>query len=316
MNHLLASFLIFIAVLLAPSSVQALEMEKVLAFATADSVRIELTPRAGEDFGGVEFRAAITQAVSGRLLWQGALGQTAPGAAKGALFTKTVSGLKPELWNPDSPVLYKLQVTATKDGKAIADKTVRIGFRSMEIRDGQFHLNAVFLRGIAINPPGRTIPPEVAESRPFAEAYVRYLKSQNVNIFRLTSDESQVWFDVCDEQGMMMYAGRYGSPPELDEGKRVAPMDFDRSIAGYRKLFESYVSHPCIVMYLLANELPVSGERGQAFSALLTRAHAALKEWDSTRPYIGNAGYGEGREGDVCDVHRYWGWYYNSFLTY
>ena len=32
--------------------------------------------------------------------------------------------------------------------------------------------------------------------------------------------------------------------------------------------------------------------------------------------HIGNAGYGEGREGDVCDVHRYWGWYYNSFLTY
>ena len=200
----------------------------------------------------------------------------------------------------------------------MATKTVRIGFRSFEIRDGQFHLNGrpVFLRGIAINPPGRTIPPEVGESRAFAEAYVRYLKSQNVNIFRLTTDESQVWFDVCDELGMMMYAGRYGSPPEADEGKRVAPKDFDRCIAGYRKLFEGYVSHPCIVMYLLANELPVSGERGKAFSALLTRAHAALKEWDPTRPYIGNAGYGEGREGDVCDVHRYWGWYYNSFLTY
>ena len=69
-------------------------------------------------------------------------------------------------------------------------------------------------------------------------------------------------------------------------------------------------------MYLLANELPVHGERGEMFSALLTRAHQELKAWDSTRPYIGNAGYGEGREGDVCDVHRYWGWYYNSFLTY
>ena len=62
-------------------------------------------------------------------------------------------------------------------------------------------------------------------------------------------------------------------------------------------IFEGYVSHPCIVMYLLANELPVSGERGKAFSALLTRAHAALKEWDPTRPYIGNAGYGEGQGG-------------------
>ena len=310
--------LILMAILLGPLSLTALEFEKLLAITTAEGLRIEVAPKAGEDFAGVAFRAAITQDGGGRLLWQGPLGQIAPGAAAGAPFTKTLSGLKPELWNPDSPVLYNLQVTAAKDGQVLGAKTVRIGFRSFEIKEGQFHLNGrpVFLRGIAINPPGRTIPPEVGESRPFAEAYVRYLKSQNVNIFRLTTDESQVWFDVCDELGMMMYAGHYGSPPGADEGKRVAPTDFDRSIKAYRKLLESYVSHPCIVMYLLSNELPVSGERGKAFSALLTRAHTELKQWDPTRPYIGNAGYGEGREGDVCDVHRYWGWYYNSFLTY
>jgi hypothetical protein len=313
-----ARLLFLVAVLLAPHSLLALQIEQVLALATADSVRVEIAPMAGEDFVGVEFRAAITQVGSGRLLWQGPLGQIAPGAAASASLTKTLSGLKPELWNPASPMLYNLQVTAAKDGKDLGTKTVRIGFRSFEIKGRRFHLNGrpVFLRGIAINPPGRTIPPEVGESRPFAEAYVRYLKSQNVNIFRLTTDASQVWFDVCDELGMMMYAGHYGSPPGADEGKRVAPTDFDRSIQAYRKLLESYVSHPCIVMYLLANELPVSGERGKAFSALLTRAHEELKRWDPTRPYIGNAGYGEGREGDVCDVHRYWGWYYNSFLTY
>ncbi len=314
----LAPLLVLMATLEACPQVRALEFDKLLALTTTNSVRIEVAPRAGEDFAGVEFGAVITHAGNGRLLWEGPLGQVARRASKGASFTKTVPSLKPELWRPDSPVLYSLRVTAAKAGKTLGAKAVRIGFRSFEIRDGQFHLNGrpVFLRGIAINPPGRTIPPEVGESRPFAEAYVRCLKSQNVNIFRLTTDESQVWFDVCDELGMMMYAGRYGSPPEADAGKRVAPKDFAPCIAGYRKLFESYASHPCIVMYLLANELPVSGERGKAFSDLLTRAHAALKEWDPTRPYIGNAGYGEGREGDVCDVHRYWGWYYNSFLTY
>ena len=307
-----------LTVLLACGSAQALEIEKLLAFATADSVRIEVTPKADGDSQGVEFRAAITRIKDGESLWQGRLDNTASGGGTSGPVTKTVSGLKPERWSPESPVLYHLQVAATKDGKAVASRTVRFGFRSMEIRNGQFQLNGrpVFLRGIAINPPGRTIPPEVGESRAFAEAYVRYLKSQHVNIFRLTTDESQVWFDVCDELGMMMYAGRYGSPPEADEGKSAAPKDFDQCITGYRKLFESYVSHPCIVMYLLANELPVSGERGKAFSELLTRAHTTLKQWDPTRPYIGNAGYGEGREGDVCDVHRYWGWYYNSFLTY
>src|SRR5205807_1421547 len=71
-----------------------------------------------------------------------------------------------------------------------------------------------------------------------------------------------------------------------------------------------------IVIYILANELPVSGARGKAFHDFLTSAYATLKQWDPRRLFIANAGYGEGREGDICDVHRYWGWYYNTFLTY
>src|ERR1035438_3349110 len=87
---------VLIAVLLAPHSLLALEFEKVLAFTTAASVRVEIAPTAGEDFAGVEFRAAITQVGNGRLLWQGPLGQIAPGAAVGTSFTKTLSGLKSE----------------------------------------------------------------------------------------------------------------------------------------------------------------------------------------------------------------------------
>src|SRR5206468_9724164 len=121
---------------------------------------------------------------------------------------ETVSGLKPKIWSPASPTLYILEVFATRDGKTLATRKVRFGFRSFEIHDGQFQLNGqpIFLRGVAINPPGRGIPESVGESRKFAEDYVRFLKSQNLNIFRISTDESQVWFDVCDELGMMLYA--------------------------------------------------------------------------------------------------------------
>ena len=313
-----ASLIVLLAVWLGPLSARGLEIGKVIAITTTNSVRVEIPSATGQDFNGVEFNAEITPARGGAVLWKGSLGQAAADAGKGALLSHTISGLKPTLWSPDSPMLYNLKVTAAKEGNLVEEKTVRVGFRSFEIENGQFHLNGhpVFLRGIAINPPGRTIPAAAGESRAFAEAYVRYLKSQNVNIFRLTVDDSQVWFDVCDELGMMMYAGHYGSPFGSDEGKDAAPKDFDKSIAIYRELLEGFASHPSIVMYLLSNELPTHGKRGEMFSEFLTRAHGVLKAWDSTRPYIGNAGYGEGREGDVCDVHRYWGWYYNSFLTY
>src|SRR5205814_2129706 len=218
--------------------------------------------------------------------------------------------------------LYSLTVTASAPGGAILDKKpVRFGFRTIENRDGEIYLNGhpIFLRGIAINPPGRTIAPAVGMSRKFAEDYVKFLRSRNVNIIRL-EPESQDWFDVCDEQGMMIFQGVYGAPPtgtELRRTKEEVPDDFESSMGAYRKVFESYVAHPCIVINILSNEMPVSGKRGEQFHAFLTKASDwCKKNVDDTRLYIGNAGYGEGREGDINDVHRYWGWYYNTFLTF
>lgn len=307
-------------------------LRSVIAFAGTNQVRVRCELALAPNPGVVELTGEIRHAKTGARLWQGPLGQTGGSPGEIPVVTHTITGLQPELWSLVAPTLYQLKVTAHQAGQNRGEHTVRFGFRSFEIRDGQFHLNGhpIFLRGVAINPPGRGIPAEVGESRQFAEDYVRFLKAQNLNIFRLSTDGSPVWFDVCDELGMMLYAGRYGAPvasekenePEAknelgeETGKRSPPRDFAKSIAGYKQLFSGYASHPSIVEYYLSNELPVSGARGAAFSDYLTRAIAELKLWDATRPYIGNAGYGEGREGDVCDVHRYWGWYYNSFLTY
>jgi beta-galactosidase len=298
---------------------QEVAIAKLLTFATGDEARIEVTLNSTQEVANAELSGLITRYPSGPTLWQGALGSGSIDLHAGtpATLSSTAAHLKAELWEPSSPALYQLKVTARKAGQPLAEKSVRFGFRSFESRNSQFYLNGrpMFLRGLAINPPGRGIPPEVGESRAFAEAYVRCLKNHNVNIIRMTHD-SQVWFEVCDELGMMVYQGVYGSPPANEERKAQAPTDFDKSLAAYKQVFETYAAHPSILIYILSNELPVSGTRGQRFHDFLTRAHAALKPWDPTRLYIGNAGYGEGREGDICDVHRYWGWYYNSFLTY
>jgi len=292
--------------------------EKLLAFSRSNQVRVSAVFQPGNESGEVLFTGRIKRLSTEKVLWEGPLGSVRVQPGKTVAVSNTISGLLPELWTPNSPTLYHLEITARREGKTLAERKTRFGFRSFEIREGQFHLDGqpIFLRGVAINPPGRGIPDNVGETRQFAEDYVRFLKSQNLNVFRISTDESQVWFDVCDELGMMLYAGRYGAPPAADAGKKAVPRDFKESIEGYKRLFESYASHPSIVMYYLSNELPYTGKLGAAYGKFLTRACAELKLWDATRPYIGNAGYGEGREGDVCDVHRYWGWYYNSFLTY
>ncbi|MGB7159023.1 MAG: glycoside hydrolase family 2 TIM barrel-domain containing protein [Tepidisphaeraceae bacterium] len=298
-------------------------IEQVIPFVTADSIRMQVKVSAKEATSGIELAAVIVPVTAkAKPIWSGqiAIVDAAPNSPTTA--DRHVTALKPQLWEPASPHLYNLIVTASQDGKRLAAKTIRFGFRSFEVKDAQFHLNGrpIFLRGIAINPPGRGIPEDVGTTRKFAEDYVRFMKSRGVNMIRM-EPESPVWFDVCDELGMMVFQGRYG-PPASAPGvagsvKAGPPADFDASMAAYVELFQNYPQHPSIVIYVLANELPrIHLANGKAWHDYIVKAHAHLKKWSPETVYIGNAGYGEGREGDVNDVHRYWGWYYNNALTY
>jgi beta-galactosidase len=294
----------------------SLSVEKLVPFATADSLRFT-AELAGEFAEPVNLEGAIQRVGSKEIFWNGKLSPANVRPGQSLKLENTIRDLRPALWEPAHPVLYEFTLRARTASGNTAEKKVRFGFRSFESVNGQLRLNGrpIFLRGIAINPPGRTIPDEVGKSREFAEAYVRFLKSQNVNTIRMTYD-SQAWFDVCDELGMMVYQGQYGSPLGSAPKKQEPPTDFNDSMARYKSLFETYAAHPSILIYILSNELPTHGTRGAGFHEYLTKACAELKKCDATRLYIGNAGYGEGREGDICDVHRYWGWYYNTFLTY
>jgi beta-galactosidase len=295
----------------------AMDFKAVASFTSTNQIRIQGQLESLSNGAPLNLSCSIISARSGRSLWQGPVGEAVSTHNPRAQFQFTVSDLKPEIWEPSRPNLYLVLVTATQDGKPAGQFSFRTGFRSFETRNGQLILNGrpIFLRGLAINPPGRTVPPEIGESPVFAHDYVSFLKSQNVNIIRMTHD-SQAWFDVCDELGMLVYQGQYGSPLRAGPNKQRPPENLSASVEAYEALFTTYSPHPSILIYILSNELPTSGARGKAFHDFLTAAHTQLHAWDPTRLIIGNAGYGEGREGDICDVHRYWGWYYNSFLTY
>src|SRR5207249_4995235 len=134
----------------------SLKFQKLLPFASSNQVRVECLLAATENLGAVELSAAINHAQTGKLLWQGPLGHTNLAADKAVLLSQTISDLKPDLWSPISPVLYNLKFIARKDNNLLAEQTVCFGFRSFESRQGQFFLNGrpLFLRGLAINPPG------------------------------------------------------------------------------------------------------------------------------------------------------------------
>lgn len=243
------------------------------------------------------------------VLWEGPM--TLVADASGLRFS--TGDLSPKLWSPVEPNLYNVTCTLFDKRKAIRRSEHRIGFRKMETRNGQIFLNdkPIFLRGIAINPPGRGIPPELETSRAFAQDYVRFMKSINVNIIRIPDDQN--WYDVCDELGMMVFGGNYSGTV----GGEKPPVDYDKGVNWYRNVkFAPIMHHPSLVIYALTNEVPYTGEIAQRWINFLSYAHRELRKWDDTRLYIGNAGYGYGQSGDICDLHRYWGWYYASPFTF
>lgn len=225
----------------------------------------------------------------------------------------TKENLLPALWTPTQPRLYYLSITVTDLGKTLQKSTFRVGFRDFETKNGQIFLNGhpLFLRGIAINPPGRGIPEALETSRTFAEEYVRFMKSIHVNIIRIPDD--QTWYDVCDEMGMLVFGGNYSAAVD----GQSPPKDYDKAVKWYcNEKFGPIMHHPSLVMYALTNEVPFNGEIAKKWVQFLDYAFAKLKIWDPSRLYIGNAGYGLGKSGDICDLHRYWGWYYASPFTF
>ena len=277
---------------------------------TDTEARIALTLSAPNGFRG-EATATITACADGAVLFDGPIGNLSLKAAEQREVEFCVRDLRANLWTPATPHLYNLTV---RIGESTASK--RVGFRKFEMRDGRFYLNdqPIFLRGNAINPPNRGIPKALEESREFARDYVRFLKGMHINIIRTPTNQN--WLDVCDEEGMMIFGGRYGRP-RITKDERTVPTDIPAAVEYYKEQeFKPLAWHPSVVIYVMSNELPYAAALGQRWDNLLQACYEELIKWDHTRPYIGNAGYGLGRAADIYDVHRYWGWYYNSFLTY
>lgn len=304
-----------------PAGAQDAARLRVLAIAEMTSVRFEVSAPDGAALAGAPVRATIAGVADGRVLWAGEIGRLVADGAGEARLVGRVDGISPELWSPRTPNLYRATVEAVGSAGTVAD-TVRFGFRSVQVENGRILLNGrpIFLRGSAINPPDRGLPDSLDEDPRFARDYIRYLESIGVNIIRL-SRLSQAWLDVADEEGMMIFQGNYGSPPG---GTKSTPpaLPLERSVARYREeVLAPLASHPSVVIYVLGNELaapevPYLSEGAAEMDRWLSRLHGELEAWDDTRPYIANAGFGRGRAGDVCDIHHYWGWYYNSVLSF
>ncbi|HYO07894.1 MAG TPA: hypothetical protein VER17_02905 [Tepidisphaeraceae bacterium] len=162
-----------VALLLAASQAAAAgSIRRVLPFTPeVDTVRVVTTVRPDAGAARLQLTGTLTAAAGDKaIVWEGRLGEVAVRGDAVASTEVTLPKLNVRPWSPATPILYELTVTARENGKVVDSKTARFGFRKIESKGGQFHLNGrpIFLRGLAINPPGRGVPASISKSRQFA----------------------------------------------------------------------------------------------------------------------------------------------------
>jgi hypothetical protein len=283
---------------------------KIIPIVSDNQIKLEVHLSNSVNKRPIVVNGQISSCKDGTVIWNGIVAEIDMPDFTDTIVTCQINNIDADLWTPATPNLYNLKLSTAQ---SVAQS--RIGFRKFEMIGGQFYLNGkpIFLRGNAINPPARGIPEELEASTEFARDYVRFLKGMNINIIRIP--DNQNWMNVCDEEGMMIFGGRYGRP--IGGTADAPPADFEESIKIYKEdALGPFTSHPSVMIYVLSNEMPYRGKVGEAYRDYLKKAYDELIKWDHTKLYIGNAGYGMGRSADIYDVHRYWGWYYNTYFNF
>jgi len=160
------------------------------------------------------------------------------------------------VWCCDKPVLYTAVFTLIDpNGKDVDFESVRLGFRTIEIKNNIILLNGerVIFRGVNRHewawPTGRTV------TREHMIKEITRLKELNFNSVRTSHyPNDPIWYDLCDEYGILVVceanlethgvAGRITNDPEWAEAM------LERA----RRMVLTHKNHPCIVSWSLGNE--------------------------------------------------------------
>ncbi len=184
----------------------------------------------------------------------------------------------PHRWTAETPYLYTLNLQLQDSvGQVVERVTGKVGFRSVEVKDGQVLVNGrpIRFRGVNRHEHDPRTARVMTEERMLQD--ILLMKQANINAVRTAHYPNHPrFYELCDSIGLYVMdeanieehglRGTLASTPDwhaafLDRAVRMAERD---------------KNHPCIVFWSMGNE---SGY-GPNFAAI----SAWLKDFDPTRP--------------------------------
>ena len=234
--------------------------------------------------------------------------KTATTAADGTV-TLNMKG-KPTLWSPETPKLYRVNITL--DQSTISDE---IGFRRIETRDKQILLNGqpIFLKGISIHnekPNGGGRANTVEDAR----TLLSWAKELGCNFVRLAHyPHHEEMVREAERMGILVWS-------EIPVYWTIAwknPATYENAQNQLRDMIARDHNRANVIIWSIANETPHSAERDKFLGNLAkyarslddTRLISMAMEVTGASNYVNRLNDNMNEYVDVVSFNQYIGWY-------
>ncbi|MDR9826229.1 beta-galactosidase [Vibrio sp. FNV 38] len=193
---------------------------------------------------------------------------------------QTLSVREPKQWSAEIPNLYRLVVSLLDEqGNHLESEAYNVGFRKIEIRDGQLQLNGkpLLIRGVNRHEHHPELG-HVMTERDMIED-IRLLKQHNFNAVRTAHYPNHPrWYELCDQYGLYVCDEANIETHGMEPMNRLSsdPQWANAYMNRYTQMVMRDKNHPSIILWSLGNE---SGH-GANHNAM----YAWSKQFDPSRP--------------------------------
>lgn len=178
------------------------------------------------------------------------------------------------LWNAELPTQYTLRLRTQHEGRYAEYLELRLGFRSVEMQEGQMFLNA---RPVTLH--AREVPPSITENE------IAALREQGFNALKLLPGPvPESLLNFCDIQGLYVIAQAPVDTRRSGESRRKGGNPSNDPIwkpAYLERAENSYHTtkrHPSVVAFSLATQ--------SANGINLYESYLNMKRFGDSRPFI------------------------------
>lgn len=186
------------------------------------------------------------------------------------------------LWSPDSPSLYRAQLTLERAGRALDRQEVCFGVRAIELSGTHGLLlngRSFKLHGVNLHHDGGAVGAAVPEA--VWRRRLGALKALGVNAIRCSHNpQAEEFYDLCDEMGFLVI-------DEIYDKWSDSGMYFDRVFDEWRfrdldAMMRRDRNHPCVFLWSVGNEVTI--QYSEKFFYHLEELCRYVRSQDPTRP--------------------------------